>query len=83
MVTYSIRESTDGTWRVCRSSFALFRGLRLADAIQLAHEAARDEFRRSGRGTIVDMPGPGSLQPIRLACYALTDALPSSENEAG
>lgn len=74
MVSYSIHESRDGSWRVCRSSVVLFRGLRLAEAIRLAREAARDEFRRSGRATTVEMSGPQPLEPIQLACNVLADA---------
>jgi hypothetical protein len=69
MVTYAITPCGDGHWNVCRASTSLFTGLRMAEAIRLAKEVASDEFRRSGRVTSVDMPGPQST--IRLAHYML------------
>lgn len=67
MVTYSLRQSSDGLWCVCRSGFSLFSDLRLGAAIKLAREVARDEHLRSGRPVCVEMPGMGSS--IRLAQY--------------
>lgn len=68
MVIYSIRQSEDNDWSVCRAGTALLSQLRLAAAIQLAREIARDEHVRSGRSTCVEMPGP--ISTIRLAQYA-------------
>lgn len=67
MVTYSLKQSQEGSWCVCRVGFSLFSGLRLADAIRLAREVARDEHVRSGRSVCVEMPGTDAS--IRLAQY--------------
>ena len=61
MVIYSIKEANGGRWSVCRLNLALFSGLSMVDAIQLAREVARDEFLRSGRDTLVEMPGPHTM----------------------
>ncbi|WP_430389711.1 hypothetical protein [Dyella sp. 20L07] len=68
MVTYSLKQSTDGLWSVCRLGASLFNGLRLVPAIKLAREVARDEHCRSGRPVSVEMPGMESS--IRLAHYS-------------
>ncbi|RDI99486.1 hypothetical protein DVT68_01090 [Dyella solisilvae] len=68
MVTYSLKQSADGLWCVCRLGFSLFSDLRLGAAITLAREVARDEHLRSGRPVCVEMPGMESS--IRLAQYA-------------
>lgn len=68
MVIYSLRQSDDGHWRICRADTALFSHLRLGPAIQLAREVARDEHQRTGRSVCVEMPGP--ISTIRLAQYA-------------
>jgi len=73
MVTYSLKQSPEGLWCVCRLGFSLFSDLRLGAAIKLAREVARDEHLRSGRPVCVEMPGMGSS--IRLAQYALVAAL--------
>lgn len=68
MVTYSLKQSVDGLWSVCRADASLFHGLKLSAAIRLAREVARDEHFRAGRSVCVEMPGPESC--IRLARYA-------------
>lgn len=68
MVTYSLKQSLDGSWCVCRLGFSLFSDLRLGAAIKLAREVARDEHMRSGRSVCVEMPGTEAS--IRLAQYA-------------
>lgn len=68
MVTYSLKQSTDGSWSVCRLGSSLFSDLRLGSAIKLAREVARDEHLRSGRSVCVEMPGTDTS--IRLAQYA-------------
>lgn len=68
MVTYTLKQSTDGSWCVCRLGFSLFSDLRLGSAIKLAREVARDEHIRSGRSVCVEMPGTDTS--IRLAQYA-------------
>ncbi|WP_199097087.1 hypothetical protein [Dyella sp. ASV21] len=68
MVTYSLKQSVDGLWSLCRAEASLFHGLQLSAAIRLAREVARDEHFRSGRVVRVEMPGTGSS--IRLAHYA-------------
>jgi len=70
MVIYALKEATDGQWSVCRSGCSLFNNLRLAAAIKLAREVARDEHMRSGRPVCVEMPGPEPGSAIRLAQYA-------------
>jgi hypothetical protein len=73
MVTYSLKQSTDGRWSVCRSGFTLFSGLRLGPAIRLAREVARDEHLRSSRTVYVEMPGTESS--IRLAYFIRSTGL--------
>ncbi|WP_205746092.1 MULTISPECIES: hypothetical protein [Dyella] len=68
MIVYSLKQSPEGHWSVCRSGFSLFSNLRLGAAINLAREVARDEHARSGRAVCVEMPGLESS--IRLAQYA-------------
>lgn len=68
MIVYSLKQSPEGHWSVCRAGFSLFSGLRLGPAISLAREVARDEHVRSGRVVCVEMPGVESS--IRLAQYA-------------
>lgn len=68
MVTYSLKQSLDGSWCVGRLGFSLFSNLRLGEAIRLAREVARDEHVRSGRSVCVEMPGTDAC--IRLAQYA-------------
>ncbi|WP_114241124.1 hypothetical protein [Dyella sp. C9] len=70
MVTYSLKQSADGRWSVCRSGFTLFSGLHLEPAIRLAREVARDEHLRSRRAVSVEMPGTDSS--IRLAHFVRT-----------
>jgi hypothetical protein len=74
MIIYSLKQSADGHWSVCRAGFTLFSGLRLGPAITLAREVARDEHARSERSVCVEMPGPEST--IRLAQYARPDLQP-------
>lgn len=71
MIVYSLKQSQEGHWSVCRSGFSLFSGLRLGPAISLAREVARDEHVRSGRVVCVEMPGVESN--IRLAQYARSE----------
>ena len=73
MVTYSLKQSQDGSWCVCRLGFSLFSELRLGSAIKLAREVARDEHQRSGRSVCVEMPGTD--RSIRLAQYASAAAV--------
>ncbi|MHA6203346.1 hypothetical protein ACXU4B_02860 [Dyella soli] len=68
MVTYSLKQTAQGQWSVCRSGLSLFSDLRLTPAIRLAREVAHDEHQRSGRPVCVEMPGPEST--IRLAQFA-------------
>lgn len=68
MVTYSLKQASDGLWSVCRSGSSLFSHLQLHAAITLAREVARDEYLRSGRPVCVEMPGMESS--IRLAHFA-------------
>jgi hypothetical protein len=68
MVTYSLEQSAEGHWSVCRAGFSLFNDLRLESAIKLAREVAREEYLSSGRAVCVEMPGPEST--IRLAKYS-------------
>ncbi len=68
MIIYSLKQSDEGHWSVCRLGFSLFSNLRLGPAITLAREVARDEHARSGRPVCVEMSGPEST--IRLAQYA-------------
>ncbi|WP_201315757.1 hypothetical protein [Dyella sp. EPa41] len=68
MVTYSLKQSAEGQWNVCRSGASLFTHLQLPAAIRLAREVARDEHLRSGRSVCVEMPGTEST--IRLAQFA-------------
>lgn len=68
MVIYMVKETAAGHWSVCRLNLALFKGLGMTDAIKLARELARDEYLRSGRETLVEMPGPHTV--VRLARYA-------------
>lgn len=72
MIVYSLKQSPEGHWSVCRSGFSLFSNLRLGAAISLAREVARDEHIRSGRRVCVEMPGVESN--IRLAQYSRLDA---------
>lgn len=74
MIVYSLKQSPEGQWSVCRSGFSLFSDLRLGPAITLAREVARDEHARSGRSVCVEMPGPESS--IRLAQYARPEPIP-------
>lgn len=67
MIVYTLKQSAEGHWSICRSGFCLFSDLRLGPAITLAREVARDEHARSGRNVCVEMPGPESS--IRLAQY--------------
>lgn len=67
MVIYSLNQSAEGQWNVCRSGASLFSDLQLPDAIRLAREVARDEHLRSGRSVCVEMPGTEST--IRLAQF--------------
>lgn len=73
MIVYSLKQSPEGQWSVCRSGFSLFSDLRLGPAINLAREVARDEHVRSGRAVCVEMPGLESS--IRLAQYARPEVL--------
>ncbi|MBV8157912.1 MAG: hypothetical protein JO278_09650, partial [Dyella sp.] len=66
--TYSLKQSSDGLWSVCRFGSSLFSALQLNAAIRLAREVARDEYLRSGRPVCVEMPGTESS--IRLAHFA-------------
>jgi hypothetical protein len=68
MVIYSLKQSSDGQWNVCRSGASLFSDLQLSAAIRLAREVARDEHLRFGRSVCVEMPGTEST--IRLAQFA-------------
>jgi hypothetical protein len=68
MVTISLKQSTAGSWHVCRCQIALFSDLQLGPAIRLAREMARDEHHRLGHQVCVKMPGPSST--IVLASYA-------------
>ena len=68
MVTYSLKQSNEGHWSVWRSGLSLFGDLRLAAAIKLAREVARDEHLRSGCAVCVEMPGPASS--IRLVKFS-------------
>jgi hypothetical protein len=68
MVIISLKLSTADGWCVCRSHITFFSNMQLGPAITLARELARDEHRRSGRKTRVEMPGPDL--PIVLALYA-------------
>lgn len=68
MVIYSLIQSSNGDWSIRRETVTLFSQMQLSPAIQLARETARDEHMRSGRSTIVEMPGPAST--IRLALFA-------------
>lgn len=77
MVIISLKVSPAGGWCVCRSCITLFSNMQLGPAITLARELARDEYRRSGRGIRVEMPG--SDLPIVLARYAEVGA-PSDED---
>ncbi|HET6552242.1 MAG TPA: hypothetical protein VFG49_01780 [Dyella sp.] len=67
MVTYSLKQSAEGQWNVCRSGSLLFSQLQLSAAIKLAREVAREEYLRSGHPVCVEMPGPEST--IRLARF--------------
>ena len=68
MVTYSLNQSPDGSWCVCRLGFSLLSDLRLVSAMKLGREVALEEHLRSGRSVCVEMPGTDTS--IRLAQYA-------------
>ena len=67
MVVYTLKQADDGEWSICRMGSALFTQMQLGLAIKLARQAARDEHRRSGQPTCVEMRGLGS--PIRLGYF--------------
>jgi hypothetical protein len=78
MVIISLNVLPAGGWCICRSHITLFSNMQLGPAITLARELARDEYRRSGRGIQVEMPG--LALPIVLARYAEDGA--SSDEDA-
>jgi hypothetical protein len=67
MVTFELKPSAKGYWDVCRSRVTLFSDMKLAPAIRLAREMARDEHQRSGHQICVEIPGP--ISTITLGRY--------------
>jgi hypothetical protein len=67
MVTFELKPSAKGYWNVYRSRVMLFSDMKLAPAIRLAKEMARDEHLRSGHQICVEIPGP--ISTITLGRY--------------
>ncbi|HEV2679789.1 MAG TPA: hypothetical protein VGV14_04760 [Rhodanobacter sp.] len=67
MVVYTLKQTDDGQWSICRMGTPLFSQMQLGPAIKLAREAARDEHYSNGQTTSVEMRGLGSL--MRLAYF--------------
>lgn len=56
-VVYSIRMSRNTQWYVTLNQWVLYSQLKLAPAIKLARQLARDEHAASGRTVFVELTG--------------------------
>ncbi len=65
MVLYTVRQiQGESEWAICRMGFALFKGLRLGPAIELARTVARDEHQRNHGPILVEFHNLSSVIPL-------------------
>jgi hypothetical protein len=77
VIIYSLKQTDDQLWSVCRMGAAMFNGLQLGPAIKLAREVAREENYRVGEPTFVELHGVDpamKLGDYRQGAWRATDA---------
>ena len=64
MIVYSLKQTDDQLWSVCRMGAPMFNGLQLGPAIKLARELAREEHYRAGKPTFVELHGADPVMKL-------------------
>ncbi|MEY2168373.1 MULTISPECIES: hypothetical protein [unclassified Rhodanobacter] len=72
MIVYTLQQTDDGQWNICREQTCLASRLTLARAITEARKLARDQHARTGLTTSVDLISPE--RTTRLGHYAHPNA---------
>ncbi|MEO5829955.1 MAG: hypothetical protein ABIQ36_05245 [Rhodanobacter sp.] len=70
-IVLTIKEASDGLWRICSDETVLYDRLRFAHAIRLARGLAREKYANSGQEVSVDMVCAGfTIALMQQACSA-------------